>query len=316
MSRGDRADRAARLGFIGLGSMGGGMARCLLRAGWPVRLFARRPEAVQALVEAGAEAAPSIAALGRTCERVFLSLPDAAAVEEVLFGADGLADALAPGSCVVDTSTIAATSAQAFGARLRERGVSLLDAPVSGGQQGAEAGTLGCMVGGDVETVETCRPALEAFCKTITHVGPLGAGQTVKACNQVAVAGALMGVADALALARIQGVDPKVMRDVLLGGSARSFSLDKHAPRIVDGDFVPGFRARLMRKDLRLALDTARARAAVLPATALAERLLDELCDGGRGDWDWCALALRVQELSGLTVPAAPEPARPGADAP
>lgn len=309
MSHAAAFDAGTPTGFIGLGSMGAGMARCLLRKGWPLQVYARRPEAVQALVEAGAPAAGSIAQLGRACRLVFLSLPDAAAVEEVLFGADALADALAPGSCVVDTSTIAATSAQAFGARLHERGVALLDAPVSGGQQGAEAGTLGCMVGGAADVVEACRGALEAFCKSVTHVGALGAGQTVKACNQVAVAGALMGVADALALARTQGVDPAVMRDVLLGGAARSFSLEKHAPRIVASDFAPGFRARLMRKDLRLALDTARAGAAVLPATTLAERLLDELCEGGRADWDWCALALRVQELSGLSIPDAPSPA-------
>ncbi len=311
MSRIASLDAGSRIGFIGLGSMGAGMAGCLLRKGWQVQLFARRPEAAQSLVEAGAEAVDSIAALGRACRLVFLSLPDAASVEEVLFGTDGLADALAPGSLVVDTSTIAATSAQAFGTRLRERGVAMLDAPVSGGQQGAESGTLGCMVGGEADAVDACRPALQSFCKTITHVGALGAGQTVKACNQVAVAGALMGVADALALARLQGVDAGVMRDVLLGGAARSFSLEKHAPRIAAGDFAPGFRARLMRKDLRLALDTARASDAVLPATALAERLLDDLCEGGRGNWDWCALALRVQELSGLSVPASPVPLRP-----
>jgi 2-hydroxy-3-oxopropionate reductase len=315
MSETPRFDSAAPVGFVGLGSMGGGMVRCLLRKGWQVRVFARRPEAAQALVEAGAVAVGSIAALGRECRLVILSLPDATAVEEVLFGADSLADAMAPGSCVVDTSTIGATSVQAFGARLRERAVSLLDAPVSGGQQGAEAGTLGCMVGGDAASVDACRPALESFCKAITHVGALGAGQTVKACNQVAVAGALMGVADALALARLQGVDPAVMRDVLLGGSARTFSLEKHAPRIIDGDFAPGFRARLMRKDLRLALDTARAGDAVLPATVLAEQLLNDLCETGRGDWDWCALALRVQELSGLSVAPAPESGRAPPDA-
>ena len=300
----------AVVGFVGVGSMGAGMARCLLRGGWGVRLFARRPEAAAPLVQAGAVAASTLAELGRSTRLVILSLPDAAAVEDVLFGADPLADALAAGSTVVDTSTIAAGSARDIGARLAERGLSFVDAPVSGGQQGAEAGTLGCMAGGEREAVDACRPALAAFCKTVTHVGALGAGQTVKACNQVAVAGALLGVADALALARLQGVDPTVMRDVLLGGSARSFSLEKHAPRIVAGDLAPGFRARLMRKDLRLALDTARAEGAVLPATALAERLLDELTESGRGDWDWCALALRVQELSGAAAAEAAAPPR------
>jgi len=298
----------SRVGFIGLGAMGGGMARCLLRQGYPLSVFARHPEAVQALVDAGAQAATSAAAVGRDAVLVFLSLPDAAAVEDALFGPEGLARMLSAGSCVVDTSTIAATSARAFGERLKAQGVHLLDAPVSGGQAGAEAGTLGCMVGGDAAVLAACHTALSAFCKTITPVGPLGAGQTVKACNQVAVAGALLGVADALALARVQGVDPALMRDVLLGGAARSFSLEKHAPRVIAGEFTPGFRAHLMRKDLRLALETARSSGAELPTAALAEQLLDALCEGGRADWDWCALALQVQQQSGLDIPVQREP--------
>ena len=297
------------IGVIGLGAMGGGMARSLLRKGWRLRVHARRAEAAQPLAQAGAEVLASPAALGRACSLVVLSLPDADAVEQVLFGADGLAGTLAPGSCVVDTSTIAATAVRDFGQRLQARGVYLLDAPVSGGQQGAEAGTLSCMVGGDADVLAACREAIGAFAATITHVGALGAGQTVKACNQVAVAGALMGVADALALARTQGVDPKLMAGVLLGGAARSFSLEKHAPRIIDGHFTPGFRARLMRKDLRIALQTAQGSQAALPAAALAEQLLDALCEGGRGDWDWCALALQVQRQAGMDIPDSPEPA-------
>lgn len=287
----------SRVGFVGLGAMGSGMAACLLRRGWRVRVFARRPEAARALLEAGAQEAASPASLASSCRLVFLSLPDAAAVEEVLFaGASPLADALVSGSCVVDTSTIAASSAQRFGERLGDRGCFLLDAPVSGGQQGAQDGTLACMVGGDAAVLEACREALGAFCKTVTHVGPLGAGQTVKACNQVAVAGALLGVADALALARAQGLDLHRVRDVLLGGTARSVPLEKHAPRIIDGQFAPGFRARLMRKDLRVALETARDHHAALPAASLAEQLLDQLCEAGRGDWDWSALALQAQQ--------------------
>lgn len=296
------------IGFIGLGVMGGGMANCLLRKGYRLQVFARNPQAARAFVAAGAQAAPSAAALARQCQLVFLSLSDTAAVEAVLFGPDGLAAGLQPGSCVVDTSTIAAASARDFAKRLEQRGVWLLDAPVSGGQQGAEAGTLGCMVGGAAEAVSACREVMGAFCKTITHVGESGAGQTVKACNQVAVAGALLGVADAIALARTQGVDPALMREVLLGGTARSFSLEKHGPRIIEGSFKPGFRARLMRKDLRLALDTARAANAVLPTATLAEQLLDALCEGGRAEWDWSAVALEVQQRCGLSIAQAMEP--------
>lgn len=296
------------VGIIGLGAMGAGIAHNLLRKGFKLRVHARTPGAEAPFVDAGAGAARSPAELGRGCDLVLLSLPDAAAVEQVLFGAGGLAGAMRPGTCVVDTSTIAATAAREFGARLRQGGVELLDAPVSGGQQGAEAGTLGCMVGGPGEVVDACRDVLHAFCKTITRVGDLGAGQTVKACNQVAVAGALLGVAEAMALARSQGVDANVVRDVLLGGTAKSFALERHGPRIATGEFKPGFRARLMRKDLRIALETARADGVVLPGTVAVEELLDSLCEGGRAEWDWCAVALEVQKRSGMAIPASPQP--------
>jgi 2-hydroxy-3-oxopropionate reductase len=291
----------SRIGFIGLGSMGGGMARCLLRKGYQLDVYARRPEVAQALKQAGSNVAAKPADMAG-CDLVFLCLPDAPAVEEVLFGADGLAAVLRPGSCVVDTSTIASTSARAIGAKLAERGVSFLDAPVTGGQQGAEAGTLGTMVGGPLEVLEACRDVMGAFCKTITHVGALGAGQTVKACNQVAVNGALLGVADAMLLARQEGVDLNVMRDVLLGGAARSFSLENHGARIISGNFKPGFRTRLMRKDVRLALDIAKASGTVLPTATLAEGLLNDWCESGHADWDWSSVALLVQQRSGLPV--------------
>ena len=286
----------SRIGLVGLGSMGGGIAHCLLRKGYPLQLFARDPRVLNPFVEAGAQAVSSAAAMGRECDLVFLSLPDAAAVEAVLFGADGLAEGLRPGSCVVDTSTIAATSVRKFGERLAQRGIMLLDGPVSGGQQGAEAGTLACMIGGAAETVDACREVMAAFCKQVTHVGALGAGQTVKACNQVAVAGAMLGVADAMALATSQGVDPNVMREVLLAGTAKSLALERHGLRVIAGDFKPGFRAILMRKDLRIALATAKGGGAQLPCATVAERLLDELCESGRAEWDWVAVAKLVQE--------------------
>ena len=298
----------SRVGFIGLGVMGGGMARCLLRKGWPLTAFDLRTDLIEELGKAGARVAASAQELGAECDLVLLSLPDAAAVEQALFGDSGLAYGLASGSCVVDTSTISATSAREFAERLRERGIWMLDAPVSGGQQGAQDGTLTCMVGGPVEAFEACRVVLSALCKTLVHVGPQGAGQTVKACNQIAVAGAMLGLAEAFALARTQEVDLRVTREVLLGGAARSFALEKHGQRVIDGSFTPGFRAALMRKDLRLALETGRSSRAALPMVELAERLLDELCNDGRADWDWCALALESQRRSGLDIPATKEP--------
>lgn len=283
------------VGFIGLGVMGGGMARCLVRAGWQVQVFARRDDAAKPVVEAGAQRAASPAALAPACRLVFLCLSDDAAVEQVLFGPQGLAEGLSAGAIVVDTSTIAATSARRFAQKLAEQGVTLLDAPVSGGQAGAESGTLACMIGGPAEAVDACREAMSAFCKAVTHVGDVGAGQTVKACNQVAVASALLGVADAIALARSQGVDPAVMREVLMGGTARSFPLEKHGARIIEGDFKPGFRAKLMRKDLRIAIETARAAGLGLQGAVLAERLVGELCDAGEGESDWVAVGKVVQ---------------------
>jgi 2-hydroxy-3-oxopropionate reductase len=295
------------IGLIGLGVMGGGMARCLLRKGYRLQVYARRADALQPFVQAGAQASPSPASLGQASQLVFLSLPDAAAVEAALFGAEGLAAGMSAGGVVVDTSTIAATQARYFCARLAERGITFLDAPVSGGQQGAENGTLGCMIGGPDDAVAACREVMSAFCKTLMHVGAPGAGQTVKACNQVAVAGALLGVADAIALAKAQGVDPVAMREVLMGGAAKSFSLEKHGLRIIEGSFTPGFRTQLMRKDLRLALDAARAAGAQLPTATLAAQMLDEACNEGRADWDWCALALEVQKRSGMSIPSTPD---------
>jgi 2-hydroxy-3-oxopropionate reductase len=288
--------KQTQVGFIGLGVMGAGMAHCLLRAGHALHVYARNAQVAQPFAAAGAKVEDSAAAIGRECELVFLCLSDDAAVEQVLFGSGGLAEGLAPGSCVVDTSTIAAASARAFGERLRQKGVHMLDAPISGGQQGAETGTLNTMVGGLAEVLEACRPVMTTFCKTITYVGSLGAGQTVKSCNQVAVAGALLGVSDAIALAMSQGVDPAVMRDVLLNGTARSFVLEKHGQRVIASDFKPGFRANLMRKDLRIALKTAKDAGAYLAGAPVAEKLLDELVEGGRGELDWAALGMLVQE--------------------
>ena len=287
--------KSSRIGFIGLGAMGAGMAQCLLNQGYAVDVYELRADVMQEFKDAGAIAHLTARDLGAHVDLVFLSLPDGAAVESALFGANGLSEGLRPGTCVVDTSTISTQAAQHIGQRLATQGVAFMDAPVSGGQQGAASGTLTCMVGGSVDSFEKCKGALSAFCSSITHVGNIGAGQTVKACNQVAVAGAMLGVSDAIALAKSQGVDLNVMRGVLLGGAARSFSMEKHAPRIIEQNFAPGFRARLMRKDLRLALETANASNTPLSTAAVAEALLDAMCESGNGDLDWSAVAVEAQ---------------------
>lgn len=287
------------LGIVGLGVMGTGIAGCLRRAGFPLFVDQRNPDRAQVMVDQGARALP-LQYIGRSARVILLSLPDTTAVEAVLFGSNGLVSTLVPGSVVVDTSTIAAEGARRFAGLLQPHGVAFLDAPVSGGKQAAEQGTLVCMVGGDRQAYDACAPIFAAFATKAVLVGGAGAGQVTKACNQVAVAGALMGVAEALALASKQGVDVALVREVLLGGAAQSFSLDKHGPRIIDRAFEPGFRAVLMRKDLRLALDNGRDGEVYMPVTAIAAQLLDVLCNSDRGQLDWSALGGLVSELSGV----------------
>lgn len=282
-------DKKISIGFIGLGTMGLPMAGWLRQRGWSLQVYARRDEPASQLVSAGAIRVQSPRTLGRTSGLVLLCLSDDDVVEHVLFGPEGLEEGLARGSVIVDMSTIGAHSAQRFANRLEGRGVAYLDAPVSGGQIGAVAGNLACMIGGQKPVVDSVRDVLAAFCRSVTHVGEVGAGQIVKACNQVAAACALLGVADAIALARSQGVDLEVMRQVLLSGTARSFVLEKDGIRIIEGNFQPGFRAELMRKDLRLALETVRGNVELL-ATPLAENLLNELCEAGGTDLDWSAV--------------------------
>lgn len=282
------------IGFIGLGAMGMPMAGWLRQRGWSLQVYARRDDPAHRLVSAGAKRAQSPRALGSASGLVLLCLSDDEAVEQVLFGPEGVEQGIARGSVIVDMSTIGAHSARRFAKRLEGRGVAFLDAPVSGGQMGAVAGTLACMIGGHEPAVEAVREVLSAFCRSVTHVGDVGAGQIVKACNQVAAACALLGVADAIALARSQGVDPEVMRQVLLSGTARSFVLEKDGQRIIEGSFQPGFRAQLMRKDLRLALEAVRGHAELL-ATPLAESLLNELCEAGGAEMDWSAVGSFAQ---------------------
>lgn len=292
-----RFGKSLPIGFIGLGVMGRPMATRLVRSGWQVQVYSRRDEVAQALVAAGATRASSPAALAGQCRLVLLCVSDDEAVEQVIFGPQGLHTALARGSAIVDLSTIGSSSARRCAKRLQSSGVCYLDAPVSGGQQGAEAGTLACMIGGPAHVVEAVRDALGAFTRVVIHVGDVGSGQAVKACNQIAAASALLGVADAIALARSEGVDPALMQEVLLSGTARSFVLEKDGARLIQGNFQPGFKASLMRKDIRLALESARGRID-LQGAPVVERLLQDLCDSGDADLDWSAIGRFAQRRS------------------
>jgi 2-hydroxy-3-oxopropionate reductase len=289
-----------RIGFIELGVMGKAMAHNILKAGFGLTVHNRSRPKVDELVAAGAKAGGSAAGVAREAEIVFLCMPDTPDVEAVLFGEEGVAVGAAPGTVVVDCSTISATATVEFAKRLAERGIDLVDSPVSGGPQGALAGTLSCMIGGETAAVERAMPALRAIGQKFVHLGPAGSGQLVKACNQLVVAVTMMGVSEAVALCKKLGIDPHKMREALLGGAAKSFVLENHGRRLLEETLAPGFRSELMLKDMKLATQAGRDAGAFMPASALAANMLAALCAGGRGHMDNAALGLLFQELSGL----------------
>ena len=262
-------ERKQTVGFIGLGTMGREMARNLLQAGHTVRGYDVVADAVLQAVAAGAVATSSIAEAAVGADIVITMLPDTPDVERVVLGEGGLLSNPPPGRLIADMSTIAPQAARRMHAALQERGVALLDAPVSGGPAGAQNGALSIMVGGDAEAFARARPVFAAMGSTILHVGETGAGQTVKLCNQLVVGINLQAVCEAIALARASGLDLQQMRNVLLGGSASSWMLDKLGPAMIAGDSSAGFRIDLMLKDLRLVQEMAQSLAVPLPGTAL-----------------------------------------------
>lgn len=272
-----------RCGFVGLGIMGGPMAANLLRAGFRLTVWNRTAAKAGPVVAAGAIAAGSPAEVARSSEVVVTCVSDSPDVEEVILGAGGIAEGAAPGTIVIDCSTVAPATAKKVAAELARRDVSFLDAPVSGGDVGAKAGTLAMMVGGEGAVFERARPVLEAMGKTIVHVGPSGAGQVVKLCNQVAGALNLLAMAEAITLCRRSGVDPARMLEVVSRGAAGSWMLENLGPRAIAGDFAPGFMVELMQKDLRLIAEAAAETRTALPGSALVQQLLRGLEARNRG---------------------------------
>jgi 2-hydroxy-3-oxopropionate reductase len=295
-----------RIGFIGLGLMGRPMARNLVAKGYPVQVFSRSRGPVDELVAAGATAPPTVPDLARQSSIVITMLPDTPDVERMIAGDGGVLDGLAPGSVIIDMSSISPVATRRLADQVAARGATLLDAPVSGGEIGAVQGTLSIMVGGDTAAFERARPVLACMGHTerITHVGPApGSGQLCKICNQIAIAGALAGVAEALGLAQKAGVNPWQVRQALLGGFAASRVLEVHGERMLTGNYVPGFRANLYQKDLRLAGEAAAAHGVAIPATALVTQLVNALMTAGRGDLDCAAVGTVFFELSGVDLP-------------
>jgi 3-hydroxyisobutyrate dehydrogenase len=279
--------------------MGASMARRLMLAGHRVTVYNRTAARCAPLVEAGARAAgsPREAAVGNAV--VISMVTDSPDVEEVLLGAQGAAVEADAGTLFIDMSTIAPQAARRIGEALAGRGHQFLDAPVTGGDVGAREGTLSILVGGDAAVLERARPLLSAMGKRITHCGGPGAGQTVKACNQILCALNMIGVVEALHLARLGGLDLKVVLEALAPGAGGSWAFEKLGPRIADGDFAPGFMIKLIQKDLRIVQDLARSVALPLEGTALAQRLFADNEVHGEGSLGTQAMYRVLERLAG-----------------
>jgi len=282
-----------KVGFIGLGAMGRPMAGHLQKAGHQLFVWARRLASVGDLA---ATLCPTPAELGRCCEVVFTVVTSSADVEALALGRDGLIEGMAPGSVLIDCSTIAPESAREIAARLGEKGIALLDAPVSGGVQGAIDATLAIMVGGEAGVLERVRPLLECLGQRIVHIGPNGAGQVAKACNQMIMVAAIQAAAEAMRLAAAAGVDCAKVQLALAGGSAASRVLDVMGERMVKRDFSAGIEARLHHKDFGLVLEAGRKSGVPMPLTAAVGQQLNALMAQGWGRDDTASL-LRVLEV-------------------
>jgi 2-hydroxy-3-oxopropionate reductase len=287
---------AMRVGYIGLGLMGKPMARNLLKAGYPLTVHNRSRASVEELAAEGAQAATSPREVAQASDVVFTNLPDSPDVEQVVLGPEGVLEGAEPSMIYVDNSTIKPETARKLAAELEKKGILALDAPVSGGDVGAQAGTLAIMVGGPRQAFEAALPLLEVLGKTITYVGESGAGQVAKACNQVMVAAQMVAMAELLMLAQQSGVDPRRVIEAIRGGAAQCWTLDVKPQRLFDGNRKPGFKAYMMHKDLGIAEDTARAYGVPLFATAVHTQLYQAMLQMGMREQDNSAV-LGVYEV-------------------
>ncbi len=283
-----------RIGFIGLGIMGRPIALNLIKAGYALAVYARRSQAAQPLADAGAKVCASPAQLAEQSNIVFTMVSDTPDVEAVVLGEHGITFGAKRGDVVVDMSTISPEATRRMAAGLEARGIDMLDAPVSGGEQGAIDGVLSIMVGGKAEVFARVRPLFECMGKNIVHVGDHGAGQVAKACNQILVAQTMAAAAEALLLAQAAGADPIRVREALLGGFAYSRILEVHGQRMLDNNYEPGFKSKLHLKDVRIALETAIVAGVELPGAVRVAACLDELVARGDGELDSAAIARTI----------------------
>lgn len=287
-----------KIGFIGLGIMGRPMSLHLLKGGYEVTVLQSSASA-DLLEAAGARLAGTPAEVAQNSDVVITCLPDSPEVENVVLGKDGVIEGLSEGNLYIDMSTIApATALKVFNA-LIDRGVDALDAPVSGGEGGAKSASLSIMAGGTQAAFDRALPIFEKMGKNIVRIGEAGSGQVTKACNQIVVGMTIQGVAEALSLARKSGVDVAKVREALMGGFAQSRILDVHGQRFLDGNFEPGFKIKLHRKDMNIALQTGKDLSVPLPGSALVATQMDALMARGDGELDHSALSLLLEHQQG-----------------
>ncbi|MFM2430143.1 MAG: hypothetical protein RLZZ511_1356 [Cyanobacteriota bacterium] len=290
-----------RIGLIGLGLIGRPMAQNLLQAGYAVTVFNRSPGPAAVLAEAGATVAPSPRDLAAQVDVVISCVSDSPDVQEVVLGPQGIIHGARSGMLYIDMSTIAAAVSRDIYAQLQAIGVAALDAPVSGGDIGAQQGTLSIMVGGDQAAFDRALPIFQVLGKNIVHIGAAGAGQVTKACNQIVVALTVQAVAEALTLAARSGVDPAKVRSALLGGFAQSKVLEVHGAKMLDRNFQPGFKLDLFRKDINLVLQTARDLGLPLMGSHQIAPLMDALIAQGKGNLDFIAVLELYAQLGNVT---------------
>lgn len=293
-----------RVGFIGLGIMGRGMANNLLKAGFSVRVWNRTASRMDPFVEAGAEAGSSPADVAAHSDIIVTCVSDTPDVEAVILGENGVIHGVSAGDLVIDCSTISPKVTREIAAKLNEKGAHMLDAPISGGSEGAAQGTLSIMIGGEAAQVERAMPVLQAMGKTITHVGDQGAGQMVKLVNQILVVGNALAMSEALVFAQAGGLDLRKTLDAVKGGAAGSWMLSNRGPQILERDWRPGFTVNLQQKDLRLVLEAADQLAVPLPGTSLVFNMYRPLEAQGLGEEGNHALIKALERLAGVEVKA------------
>ncbi len=291
-----------RIGLIGLGIMGKPIARNLLKAGYSLTVYSRGRSTVEALMADGAAGARSSQEVAERSDVVITMVTDTPDVRQVILGDNGVLTGMRAGGIIIDMSTVSPSATREIAEVVKAKGVHFLDAPVSGGEGGAIAGTLSIMVGGDAEVFSGCLPIFQAMGKNITHVGGTGTGQLTKLCNQIAVAVTNLAMSEALVFAAKAGVNLEKMHQAISGGAAGSWQLSNLAPRIFQRDFAPGFMVKLQQKDLRLVLQEADRLHLALPATSLAHSLFNALETAGAGDEGTQALVKVLEQLAGVEV--------------